>query len=145
LTRTLPAENRTIDGTFNHLTNTDQGAANKAIIRHGYDAEFADTEGAMITEPARPNARGISNAVFAQSASRKNSRGLSDCAWAFGQFLAHDMDLITSSHGAATNGTAPIAVYCASRAATVESADSLGRCPSHLSPSNTGRPRIAAR
>ncbi|HJQ82003.1 MAG TPA: peroxidase family protein, partial [Lacipirellulaceae bacterium] len=108
--RTLPAENRTIDGTFNHLTNTDQGAANKPIIRHGYDAEFGDQEGAMITEPARPNARDISNAIFAQSASRKSARGLSDFAWAFGQFLAHDMDLITSSNGAAVNGTAPIAI-----------------------------------
>ncbi|HEY3392093.1 MAG TPA: peroxidase family protein, partial [Lacipirellulaceae bacterium] len=108
--RTLPAENRTIDGTFNHLTNTDQGAANKPVIRHGYDAEFGDQEGAMITEPARPNARDISNAIFAQSASRKNDRTLSDFAWAFGQFLAHDMDLITSSNGAAVNGTAPIAV-----------------------------------
>ncbi len=111
LTRTLPAENRTIDGTFNHLTNTDQGAANKPVIRHGYSDEFADSIGAMITEPARPNARDISNAIFAQSANRKNDRGLSDFAWAFGQFLAHDMDLITSNNGAAVNGSAPIPVY----------------------------------
>jgi hypothetical protein len=110
LTRTLAAENRTIDGTFNHQTNTDQGAANRPVIRHGYDAEFNDGNGAMITEPARPNARDISNAIFAQSSSRKNDRGLSDFAWAFGQFLAHDMDLITSSNGAAVNGTAPIAI-----------------------------------
>jgi hypothetical protein len=110
LTRTLPAENRTIDGTFNHPINTDQGAANRPVIRHGYSDEFADQNGAMITEPARPNTRDISNAIFAQSSSRKNDRGLSDFAWAFGQFLAHDMDLITSSNGAAVNGTAPIAV-----------------------------------
>jgi hypothetical protein len=107
---TLIAEDRTIDGRFNHPVNTDQGAAKQPMIRHGYVAEFADFNGAMITEPARANARDISNAIFVQAGSRKNDRGLSDFAWAFGQFLAHDMDLVTTSDGAAVNGTAPIAV-----------------------------------
>jgi Animal haem peroxidase len=107
----LTAEDRTIDGTLNHLTNTTQGAANQPMIRFGYKPEFADLNGAIITEPVRANPRDISNALFAQTTSRKSARGLSDLAWAFGQFLAHDMDLVTSSNGAAVNGTAPIAIH----------------------------------
>ena len=107
----LHAENRSIDGTGNSLIQSTWGAANQPMIRFGYQAEFADPNGAMITEPIRPNARDISNTIFAQQESRKNARGLSDFTWAWGQFLAHDTDLTTTSDGAAVNGTAPIAVY----------------------------------
>src|SRR5687767_898966 len=80
------------------------------MIRFGYRAEFPDGTGAMLSDTARANARDISNNVFSQSISRKNDRGLSDYVWAFGQFLAHDMDLTTSSNGAAVNGVAPVAI-----------------------------------
>ena len=68
--RTLCAEDRTIDGTFNHLTNTTQGAAKQPMIRHGYVAEFSDPNGAMITEPARAKC-----ATLATQSSRNRGAG----------------------------------------------------------------------
>src|SRR5262249_48625092 len=70
----------------------------------------ADGLSAMVTEPTRPNARTISNTVSTQSASHPSARGLSNYIWAWGQFLAHDTDLSTSSNGAAVNGSAPILI-----------------------------------
>jgi hypothetical protein len=102
------AENRTIDGTGNHLTDTMRGAARTPMIRHGYSPDFP--VGGMITDAQRANARDLSNALSAQTASKPNARGLSDFAWAWGQFLGHDLDLTTSTDGAVVNGSAPIAV-----------------------------------
>jgi hypothetical protein len=102
------AEDRSIDGTGNNLSDPNRGAVNMPMIRHGYKADFIN--GQMVTDAQRANARDISNAVSAQSASRPNARGLSDYIWAWGQFVSHDTDLVTSSNGPEVNGTAPISI-----------------------------------
>jgi peroxidase len=104
------AEDRTFDGTNNHASLSTRGAANTPMIRFGYGSEFTNSQGGMITDAARTNARTISNALFAQSSGVASARNLSDFAWAWGQFLSHDTDLITTSNGSQVNGTAPIAV-----------------------------------
>jgi hypothetical protein len=104
------AEDRTFDGTNNHATLVTRGAANTPMIRFGYGSEFATSQGGMITDAVRTNARTISNALFAQSGGVANARNLSDFAWAWGQFLSHDTDLITASNGPQVNGTAPISI-----------------------------------
>jgi hypothetical protein len=106
----LHAENRTIDGSGNNVAQPLQGTANTPFIRFNYTAQYAQLPGTMITEPARPNPRDVSNAVFAQSASQPSARNLSNYIWAWGQFLTHDTDLSTASNGASTNGAAPITV-----------------------------------
>jgi hypothetical protein len=108
--RTLWAEDRTIDGTGNNVSQPAWGAANQPMIRLKYRAEFGGANGAMLTDAQRANARDISNAVSAQAASRPSARGLSNYIWAWGQFLTHDTDLVTTSNGPAVNGTAPIAI-----------------------------------
>jgi hypothetical protein len=94
----------------NSLTHPDRGAANTKLIRISYIAQYANGSGAMLTTADRANPRTISNTLSAQSASQPNARGLSDFLWGWGQFLDHDMSLSTTSHGAAVNGSAPIAV-----------------------------------
>jgi len=106
----LHAEDRSIDGTGNNLTVPTRGAANTPMIRQGYSSQFKDSNGAMLTDADRANARDISNAVFTQSESRPSARNLSDYAWVWGQFVSHDTDLTTTSNGASVNGYAPIAV-----------------------------------
>jgi len=107
----LAAENRTIDGTGNNLGKPLQGAANTPFIRFNYVAQFAQLPDTMFTEPVRPNARDVSNSLFAQSASHPSARNLSNYIWAWGQFLTHDTDLSTTSSGAGANGSAPIPIH----------------------------------
>ena len=101
--------------------DTDQGAANKPVIRFGYKDEFADAIGGMITEPIRPNARDISNAIFAQPASHKNARGLSDLCLGLGPIPRPRHGSGHDEQRPATNGTAPIAVNSPDRPARTES------------------------
>jgi peroxidase len=97
----LAVEFRSIDGSGNGQTEALQGAANTRVIRFGYDADYPDGIGDVITETRKPNPRDVSNAVNAQSSSILNNRGLSDWAVHWGQFLTHDMTLIDT--GAAYN------------------------------------------
>jgi peroxidase len=106
----LQAENRSINGLGNNLAFPTHGAANEPFIRFGYGAQFFGGNSDLPSESQRANARTISNAVSAQSASRPSARHLSNYIWAWGQFLTHDTDLSTTSDGPAINGTAPIAV-----------------------------------
>jgi hypothetical protein len=103
-------EDRAIDGSGNHLNFSQQGAANTLMVRAGYQPAYANNFGVMLTDAQRTNARTISNTLFTQTTSIPNSRGLSNYLAAWGQFLDHDMDLSTTSHGVAVNGQAPIAV-----------------------------------
>ena len=107
---------RSINGTGNNLADTSRGAANTRIIRFSYDAFYpndagvstANESGATIVDtPIRPNARELSNDLFAQDARTPNARGLSDYIWQWGQFLTHDIDLTGTSSG---NGTAHIPI-----------------------------------
>ncbi len=107
---TASAEDRTFDGTANNTFTPTRGSANTPMIRFGYSSKFIDSQGDMITDATRANARTISNALFAQSQSIPSARNLSDFAWAWGQFVSHDTDLTTTSDGDDVNGTAPIAI-----------------------------------
>jgi peroxidase len=94
------AEFRTIDGTLNNPFFATQGAAATRVIRFGYDADYPDGIGDIITEVGKPNPRDVSNAINAQSQSVENARGLSDWAVQWGQWLTHDMSLIPTSAAA---------------------------------------------
>lgn len=102
-------ENRTFDGSGNNLNFTMQGAAGTQLPRLGYLRAYANNFGAMISDSTRLGARSVSNQLMVQSTSTPSSRGVSNYIWVWGQFLDHDMDLSTTSAGAATNGSAPIA------------------------------------
>lgn len=82
-------DSRSIDGSGNNIAQPHWGAAHETVIRLFKNAY---TDGA--SSPAgenRPNARAISNAVSAQSASIPNERGASDFLWQWGQFIDHDI------------------------------------------------------
>ena len=101
---------RLIDGTYNHLSDEERGSTGEPLIRINYLTEYLNTNGAMIGDAQRKNPRLISNGLSSQSASMPSARHLSDYITAWGQFLDHDMSLSTTSAGAGTNGSAPIAV-----------------------------------
>jgi hypothetical protein len=85
------AEDRTFDGWGNNLQNPDWGTTGSAFLRAcppAYSNGFNAMSGVD-----RPNPRAISNAVSAQTASIPDRRDLSDFAWAWGQFVDHDVDL----------------------------------------------------
>ncbi|QEG33750.1 peroxidase family protein [Bythopirellula goksoeyrii] len=90
-------EFRTIDGTQNNPIFPAQGAANTRVIRFGYDADYPDDIGDVITEHDKPNPRDVSNLVIAQQATIFNDRNLSDWVVQWGQFITHDMSLIPAS------------------------------------------------
>ncbi len=115
------AQYRTFDGTNNHLSDTERGAAGTGMIRFGYSARFLDSSGTMIGDEQRANSRDVSNAVFAQTQTAKSVRGLSDLAWAWGQFVTHDLEMVMTDDGAEVNGEAPIAIN--------DTADPLGPAP----------------
>lgn len=104
------AFDRLIDGRNTHPTATNRGAAGQPLIRINYLTDYAGIHGRIISEPARPNARTISNTLSNQTASKPSARGLSDFIFGWGQFLDHDMGLSTTSAGSGVNGSAPIAV-----------------------------------
>lgn len=87
-------EFRAIDGSGNNLNIPSQGAANTRVIRFGYDADYPDGIGDVISDAAKPNPRDVSNRALAQSGSIPNARGLSDWSVHWGQFLTHDISLV---------------------------------------------------
>ena len=86
------AANRTYDGTGNNETHATWGSAGAMFLRMA-NPSYGDGMGSM-GGADRPNARVISNAIFHQSSSMLNSRGLTDWVWQWGQFIDHDMDLV---------------------------------------------------
>lgn len=85
----FPLEVRTIDGAGNNLANPLQGSAETTVLRLAAAAyeDGADTPSGS----ERPNAREISNAVFAQREELPNEYGATDYLWQWGQFLDHDI------------------------------------------------------
>lgn len=82
-------EPRTIDGTGNHETFHERGAALTPLIR-----QIAPDYGDGVSAPAgadRASARLISNVAASQTNDRQNAAGLSDLFWQWGQFLDHDI------------------------------------------------------
>ena len=121
------AVDRSFDGSGNHIGQPQLGKAGEQLIRRGYFPAYANAFGAMIADHDRANARTLSNTLGAQTGSIGSARGLSNYLWAWGQFLDHDMDLSTTSHGAGVNGSASIAV---------QPGDPLGPNPINFTRSN---------
>lgn len=98
-------EYRSIDGSGNHETHFELGAANTTLRRAmpvAYEDLIASMGGA-----GRPSPREISNALCADSQSGPNSLGASGFLWQWGQFLDHDINLTEAQEPAEPR---PIAV-----------------------------------
>jgi hypothetical protein len=87
-------EFREINGAGNNPFQNSRGAADTRVIRFGYNADYPDGIGDVITMPGKPNPRDVSNAIIAQPHSVPNDRGLSDWVVQWGQFLTHDISRI---------------------------------------------------
>ena len=87
---------RSFDGTGNNLANPQWGSTEERFLRVAA-AEYGDG----IASPAgsdRMSARAISNIIAAQGdTGLVNDRDLSAMAYAWGQFLDHDIDLTNTS------------------------------------------------
>ncbi len=82
---------RSIDGTGNHETHFDLGAANTPL-RRLMPVRYGDMVASM-AGGSRPSPRAVSNAVCADSQRPPNPLGASDFLWQWGQFVDHDIDL----------------------------------------------------
>ncbi len=95
--RDVPSGVRSIDGTGNNPNpaNSTWGSAGVDLLRRA-PSTYAD--GLSQPSAGRPNARTISNAVVDQGSEDVISqRGLAAMAYAWGQFIDHDMDLTGSA------------------------------------------------
>lgn len=81
---------RAFDGRHNNIDNPAWGSAGIALLKKAADA-YAD--GVSTPTDGRPNARTISNLVFAQDESVPHALGGSDIVWQWGQFIDHDITL----------------------------------------------------
>ena len=82
---------RTIDGTFNNISNPSWGATGSNLVRLG-KASYQD--GIYQPYSARISGRAISNEIFAQDdIDIKDPSNLSDFCWVFGQFIDHEFGL----------------------------------------------------
>ncbi len=91
------SEDRAIDGSGNNPADGSLGAAGTPFVSQlapGYEDGFGSPSGA-----GRPNARTISNEIFAQDAAIDSSAGASNMLWMWGQFLDHDIDLTEGGSG----------------------------------------------
>ncbi|MGB8220949.1 MAG: peroxidase family protein [Polyangiales bacterium] len=86
-----PSEYRSINGTGNHPTYSNLGAAN-TVLRRLVPVDYGDRISSMGAHN-RPSARVISNAVCADTQGAINPLGASDFLWQWGQFVDHDIDL----------------------------------------------------
>ncbi len=86
-------EFRSFDGSGNNLMHTDWGAANAPMLPLAFNS-FKDSIG----EPGGSdiNARDISNIVFPQKKDKRSQAGLSDYVSIFGQFIDHDITLVSN-------------------------------------------------
>lgn len=88
------AEDRTINGSGNNISNPTWGSVDVHLQRLGpvsYADGVSEPRGGFA--PTLPSAREISNACSAQIGSIPNNRNLSDYVWQWGQFIDHDIDL----------------------------------------------------
>ena len=82
---------RSIDGTGNHVTHFELGAAG-TTLRRSMPVDYGDMVASM-AGAGRPSAREVSNALCADSQPGPNALGASDVLWQWGQFVDHDIDL----------------------------------------------------
>src|SRR5262249_4779264 len=95
----LDAGFRSYDGTGNNLAHPDWGSTNEALLRIG-PIRYADGFNSPAPQGGvgRPSAREISNTIVDQGdADVISDRQLSAMAYAWGQFIDHDMDLTTNA------------------------------------------------
>ncbi len=85
-----PFEHRALNGGGNNLANPSWGMAGTALLKL---APGSYEDGISTPPTSRPNARAISNLVFAQDGLVPNSSGASDITWQWGQFIDHDVTL----------------------------------------------------
>jgi len=88
-------EFRSFEGTNNNLDNSNYGAIQTALLNKSpleYGDGYASTAGID-----RPNPRVISNAIAQQNEDIPSTQGLTNTIWAFGQFLDHDLTLVSDS------------------------------------------------
>jgi len=82
---------RTIDGTFNNLSNPSWGSTGTNLVRLG---KAAYQDGIFQPFTGRISGRVISNEIFAQDeVDIKDPSNLSDFCWVFGQFIDHEFGL----------------------------------------------------
>lgn len=82
---------RTIDGTFNNLSDPSWGATGTNLVRLG---KAAYQDGIFQPFTGRISGRVISNEIFAQDeVDIKDPSNLSDFCWVFGQFIDHEIGL----------------------------------------------------
>jgi hypothetical protein len=88
-----------IDGTGNNLANPDWGSVGEDLLRTA-PAQYADGISAM-GGTNRPSARAVSDALSTDTTDGglPNNRALSDWAYAWGQFIDHDIDLTSDGTG----------------------------------------------
>jgi peroxidase len=97
---------RTVTGIDNNLNFADYGAALTELLRLAPAAFPGDGSGDQMmgpdTDPARPNARDISNDMSDQDGTTElNDHNLTDWVWQWGQFVDHDIDLSNAGSEAA--------------------------------------------
>ncbi|MGF1480759.1 MAG: peroxidase family protein [Cyanophyceae cyanobacterium] len=89
-------EVRTIDGSENNQLNPSWGEANTQLLRLTSPAYQDGHSVPRGGDPSTlPSPRAISNAVAQQPGSITNAINASDWLWQWGQFIDHDLDLIT--------------------------------------------------
>ena len=82
---------RTIDGTFNNISNPSWGATGSNLVRLG-KASYQD--GIYQPYTSRISGRAVSNEIFAQDdIDILDPSNLSDFCWVFGQFIDHEFGL----------------------------------------------------
>jgi len=102
------ADNRTIDGTCNNLSNTtscDFGATDINLERL-FPAAYTDGLNTL-AGANRPNPRTISNIVASQSGSIPSPRNLSSFVFTWGQFIDHDITLTPENDAEHADITVP--------------------------------------
>jgi hypothetical protein len=97
-----PPVYRSVSGYGNHLHHPAQGAAGSVFLRRA-PVGYADG----VSSPAgadRPSARVVSNIVCRQETSTLNAQRLTDLTWMWGQFLNHDVNLVSAADPLETFG-----------------------------------------
>ena len=104
------AKTPAIDGVGNNPFFTDMNSTDSEL-RRMFRNDYADLRLEMAGSD-RPNARIISNKVFRQSKSTKNTKGATDFVWQWGQFLDHDLSI---SESAVPAEAAPVQIKAGDR------------------------------
>lgn len=82
---------RTLDGSGNNLSNPTWGKSNLPLVRTS-SPDYDSVTHTAVRGASNPNPRIISNSICKGTSAQSSAR-LSDMAWAWGQFLDHEIDL----------------------------------------------------